>query len=66
MLRAASMFGLAGIFLLISSKLRDQIWDAIGIGVATMDFYSPYSYIAGGLAVLSMLLISLYRGAQVR
>jgi hypothetical protein len=33
MLRAFSMFGLGGIFLAISPKLRGQVWDAIGGGV---------------------------------
>ena len=60
------MFGLGGVFLLISPKLRDQVWGALGGGVSAMDFYAPYSYIAGGLLVLLALMVSLYRGAQAR
>jgi hypothetical protein len=66
MLRATSMFGLGGIFLWISPKLRDQALGAIGGGVSAMDFYAPYSYIAGGLLVFVALMVSFYRGAQAR
>jgi hypothetical protein len=66
MLRAASMFGLGGIFLWISPKLRDQAMGALGGGVTAMDLYAPYSYIAGGLLVFVALMVSFYRGAQAR
>ena len=66
MLRAFSMFSLGGIFLAISPKLRGQVWDTIGVGVTTMDFYAPYSYIAGGILVLITMVISFHRGAQAR
>ena len=66
MLRVASMFGLGGIFLMISPKLRDQAWGALGGGVSAMDFYAPCSYIAGGLLVFFVLIVSFYRGAQAR
>jgi hypothetical protein len=66
MLRAASMFGLGGLFLLISPKLREQAWGMLGGGVSAMEFYAPYSYIAGGFLVVCTLMVSLYRGAQAR
>ncbi|MCX6627776.1 MAG: hypothetical protein NTW28_09125 [Candidatus Solibacter sp.] len=66
MLRAFSMFSLGAIFLVISPKLRQQVQDAIGGGVSAMDFYSPYSYIAGGLLILVTMVVSFHRGAQAR
>ena len=60
------MFGLGGIFLLISPKLRGEVWGALDKGVTTMDLYAPYSYIAGGVLVLVTLMVSFYRGAQAR
>ena len=66
MLRAFSMFSLGAIFLAISPHLRQQVSGAIGSGVSAMDFYAPYSYVAGGLLLLFALMVSLYRGAQAR
>ena len=66
MLRAISIFGLGGLFFLISPKLRGEVWGAFGSGVNTMDLYAPYSYIAGGLLVFFVLIVSFYRGAQAR
>jgi hypothetical protein len=31
-----------------------------------MDLYAPYSYIAGGLLIFFMLIVSFYRGSQAR
>ncbi len=66
MLRAIAIFGLGGLFLMISPHLRDQVWGALGGGVSAMAFYAPYSYIGGGLLVLITLLVSFCRGAQAR
>lgn len=66
MLRAFSMFGLGGIFLAISPKLRGQVWGAIGGGVSAMEFYAPYSYVAGVLLVLVTMVVAFNRGAQAR
>ena len=66
MVRIASMFGMGGLFLTISPKLRGQLMGAIGSGVTAMDLYAPYSYIGFGFLVLVALMVSLYRGAQAR
>jgi hypothetical protein len=66
MLRAFSMFSLAGVFLAISPRLRDQVYDGIGAGVSAMETHAPYSYIAGGILLLLTMVYSFYRGAQAR
>ena len=66
MLRAFSIFGLGGIFLAISPKLREQAWGAIGGGVSAMEVYAPYSYVAGVLLVLVTMVVAFNRGAQAR
>ena len=66
MLRAASMFGLGGIFLWISPKLRGDVMGVIGAGAGAMDTYSPFSYIAGGILVLVTMVIAFNKGAQAR
>ena len=53
MVRAFSMFGLGGLFLMISPEAATgDVHTALGAGVETMDRYAPYSYIAGGILVL--------------
>ncbi len=66
MLRALSIFGLGGIFLAISPKLRGEVNGALGFGVSTMEAYSPYSYAAGIILVLITMVVSFNRGAQAR
>jgi hypothetical protein len=66
MVRLLSIFGLGGLFLWISPHLRGQVYGALGGGVTAMDVYSPYSYIAGGVLLIVVLLTSFYRGAQAR
>jgi hypothetical protein len=66
MLRAFSIFGLGGIFLAISPKLRGEVHEALGAGVSTMNAYSPYSYAAGVILILVSLVVSFNRGAQAR
>jgi hypothetical protein len=66
MLRALSIGGLGAIFLAISPKLREQVNEALGFGVSTMEAYSPYSYAAGIIAILVTMVVSFNRGAQAR
>ena len=66
MVRSLSMFSLGGIFLLISPRLRQDAFGAIGSGVSAMDFYAPYSYIAGGILVFATMVFSFYRSSQAR
>ncbi|MCU1234280.1 MAG: hypothetical protein JWP63_2247 [Candidatus Solibacter sp.] len=66
MLRVFSMFGLGGIFLAISPKLRGSVQEAIGSVYTGMQLYSPFSYVAFVILVLIALLTSFRRGAQAR
>jgi hypothetical protein len=66
MVRVVSLFGLAGLFLAISPPLREQVVGVLAKCAGAMAFYAPYSYAAGVLLVLVVLLTSLNRGAQVR
>jgi hypothetical protein len=66
MVRAFSIFGLGGIFLAISPKLREQSWAAIGAIVTAMEVYAPYSYVAGVLLVFFSMVVAFNRGARVR
>jgi hypothetical protein len=52
------------LFLLISPKLRLQLSTVLESGVNGMDANAPWSYIGAAVAVLSLFLFSLYRGAQ--
>jgi hypothetical protein len=66
MLRVCGMFGMGILFMLISPKLRQNVFDGLNSGVNGMEAHSPYSYVGLGVAVLIVGGISLYRGAQAR
>jgi hypothetical protein len=66
MVRAFSMFGLGGLFLAISPKLRGSVQEAIGSVYTSVQFYAPLSYVALGALVLIAVVTSFYRGAQAR
>jgi hypothetical protein len=55
---------MGGLFLTISPKIRETCLDGIGSINHQMELYAPYSYVAGVLLVLFVLMMSLYRGAQ--
>ena len=66
MLRALSMCGLGGLFLMISPKLRGNVQDAIGTVYTNVQFYAPFSYVALGVLVIIALMRAMYSGAQPR
>ena len=66
MLRAASIFGLAAIFLSISPNLRATVQEVIGSAYMGVQLYAPYSYVAGVLLVITALIVSFNRGSQAR
>jgi hypothetical protein len=66
MLRAVSMFGLGGIFLWISPRLREQVFGAIGGGVSAIESYAPFSYVAGGILIFAAMMVSFRRGSRAR
>ena len=64
MMRFLSISGLGAIFLAISPPLRNQVHGALGAGVSSMEFYAPYSYVAGVILVLATLVFSFNRGSK--
>jgi hypothetical protein len=60
------MFGLAGLFLSISPKLRDTVQDCIGGMYMGMQMYAPYSYAGGVLAVIGAVIIAFNRSSAAR
>jgi len=66
MLRIFSLFGLAGLFLLISPALRGHLAGVIGAVVQVLENNSPYSYVIAGIGLFALFTISLNRGAAPR
>jgi hypothetical protein len=66
MVRIFSLFGLAGLFLLISPGLRGHVFGTIGAFVDILEKNSPYSYVLAVLGLFAVFVISLNRGAQAR
>jgi hypothetical protein len=66
MTRALSLFGLSLLFLVISAPLRNQLLGVIGKGVSVMEFYAPFSYVAGVILVLVSMVVAFNRGSRVR
>ena len=66
MIRILALFGMAAGFLMISPKLRDTVFSAFSSSVQGLDQYSPYSYVALAVVVLSTFVVSLKRGSQPR
>jgi hypothetical protein len=66
MLRALAIFGMGGLFLLISPKLRVGVDEAIGSVYMGVVSWAPYSYILGVLLIFIALVTSFNRGSQPR
>jgi hypothetical protein len=66
MLRGISFFGFAGLFLIISPAFRGSVTGGIESFTHQMELYAPWSYVAGVIAILMLLIFSFYRGAQPR
>jgi hypothetical protein len=64
LLRLISWGSFAGVFLLISPKLRMQVVGCMESGVQSMDANSPYSYIGAAVLIIVLFLYSLAKGAQ--
>ncbi|HXK06416.1 MAG TPA: hypothetical protein VMS37_28730 [Verrucomicrobiae bacterium] len=62
--RVLGFFGMGGLFLTISPGFRQTLLDGIGSFEHQMELYSPFSYVAGVVVVLLVLVMSFYRGAQ--
>jgi hypothetical protein len=64
MLRFFAWGSFAGVFLLISPKLRTQLMGCLDSGVQSMDANSPWSYIGAAVLIVVIFLYSLVKGAQ--
>jgi hypothetical protein len=64
MLRAISLLGMGGTFLMISPGLRGSLSMGVYSVTDQMALYAPWSYIAGVVVLLVILFVSMYRGAQ--
>ena len=66
MLRACSLLGMAGVFLIISPGLRGTLLHGFAQAAAGLDKYSPYSYAVVALALLGGLMAAFAKGAAPR
>ena len=66
MLRALSICGLGGVFLVISPSLRESVQAAIGAVYMGVQSFAPYSYILGILLIIVALITSFNKGSQPR
>jgi hypothetical protein len=66
MVRAISLGGMAALFLLTSAALRNDVLGVINKCVLAMQFYAPFSYIAGVILVLVSMVVAFNRGSRVR
>jgi hypothetical protein len=66
MIRAVGLFGLGGGFLMISPKLRETLYESASAVVASMERYSPYSYIGAGVGLMCLLMLTLYKASAPR
>ena len=63
MLRAFSLLGMTGGFLVISPGMRGSVLDAFAAAAAGLDKYSPYSYIGVSFALRGGLVLAFSKGS---
>jgi hypothetical protein len=64
MIRALSLVGFGGGFLMISPNLRGMVMGGIATAVADLDKYSPWSYVGCAVAGLFLVTVSLNKGSR--
>ena len=64
--RIMGCIGLGAVFLVVSPAIRQTVLDAIGGIDHEFEVCAPYSYVAGVVMVLLILIMSFHRGAQPR
>ncbi|MGA2147637.1 MAG: hypothetical protein ABSH49_22040 [Bryobacteraceae bacterium] len=57
---------LGGSFLVISPKLREELFLGARFLTGRLNYYSPYSYIAVALGLFAFITASLYRSTGLR
>ncbi len=66
MIRAISLMGMAGGFLLISPKFRYSIVDVYSQAVDQIQVHSPISYVLLGVGALAGLMLYMHKTSQPR
>ncbi len=66
MSRVLAWFAMAGGFLAISPKLRDNIMSCFAQANAGLEMYSPYSYIGVAVGVLALAVLFFSKSASHR
>ena len=66
MVRALSLIGLTGGFLVISPALRDSVADTFADASNGLEAYSPYSYVGVGALIFVCLWFYFSRGSAPR
>ena len=66
MVRAISLAGLAGGFLMISPAFRGTIFNTGGSVLDALTQYAPFSYIGMGLVGVGFAMLVVYRASQPR
>jgi hypothetical protein len=66
MLRAFSLLGMTGGFLIISPGLRGTVSSGFALAAAGLEKYSPYSYVLVALALLGSLMAAFAKGSAAR
>ena len=66
MARAFAWFAMAGGFIAISPKLRDNIMACFAQANAGLEMYSPYSYIGVAVGVLALAVFFFSRSSPNR
>ena len=66
MVRAISLLGFGGVFLLISPDFRGSVLGGLATGVNGLNEYSPWSYVACAAVGLVLATISLNRASRPR
>lgn len=64
MVRAISIFGMGGGFLMISPRLRMNVIDTFAVVSSALNLYTPYSYIAVAITLFALLTMSLQRSGR--
>ena len=57
---------MAALFLLTSAALRNDVLGVINKCVLAMQFYAPFSYIAGVILVLVSMVVAFNHGSRAR
>jgi hypothetical protein len=64
MVRAISIFGMGGGFLMISPKMRMNLSHTFAVAADAMNQYAPFSYIGIAVGIFALLTMSLHRSGR--